>query len=121
MRCSEVTPLLPGFVDGEAVSPDVHAHVDTCLRCQAEAARYRRLVRTLGAMRTHYVEPAPGLLADTLAYIADAAEDGARRQLLSGRRLAVAGAIGGGTLAAGATIALVIARSRRRSRGALLG
>ena len=39
----------------------------------------------------------------------------ARRTLLSGRRLAYAGAIGGTAVAAGATAALLIARSRKRS------
>ena len=38
-----------------------------------------------------------------------------KRALLSGRRLAYAGAIGGTAVAAGATAALLIARSRKRS------
>jgi anti-sigma factor RsiW len=115
MRCDEVTPMLPGLVDGEPMSFEVQRHIDTCLRCQAELARYRRLLRTLAMLRTRYAEPTPGLLGDTLAAITDAAETGARRTLLSGRRLAYAGAIGGGALAAGATAALLIARSRKRS------
>ena len=57
----------------------------------------------------------PGLFGETLAAITDAAENGARRTLLSGRRIAYAGAIGGGALAAGATAAVLIARSRRRA------
>ena len=48
----------------------------------------------------------PGLLGDTLAAITDAAENGARRTLLSGRRIAYAGAIGGSALAAGAATAV---------------
>lgn len=119
MRCDDVTPMLPALVDGDAaaapVSADVQAHIDSCLRCQAEMARYRRLLRTLAMLRVRYAEPTPGLLGDTLAAITDAAEEGARRTLLSGRRLAYAGAIGGSALAAGATAALLIARSRRRS------
>jgi hypothetical protein len=115
MRCDEVTPLLPGLVDGEAVGFEAQRHVDTCLRCQAELARYRRLLRTLSLLRTYYVEPTPGLLGETLALITDAAEHGARRTLLSGRRLAYAGAIGGSALAAGATAAVLIARSRKRA------
>ena len=81
MRCDEVTALLPALVDGEPVSLDVQRHVDTCLRCQAELARYRRLLRTL----------------------------------------AYAGAIGTATVAAGATAAVLIARSRRRSALRLAG
>jgi hypothetical protein len=115
MRCDEVTALLPGLVDGEAVGFEAQRHVDTCLRCQAELARYRRLLRTLAMLRTQYAEPTPGLLGETLALITDAAEQGARRTLLSGRRLAYAGAIGGSALAAGATAAVLIARSRKRA------
>ena len=121
MRCDEVTALLPGLVDGEMVTLDVQRHVDSCLRCQAELARYRRLLRTLATLRTRYIEPTPGLLGDTLAALTDAAENSARRTLLSGRTLAYAGAIGGGALAAGATAALLIARSRKRNALALAG
>ena len=115
MRCDEVTALLPGLVDGEAVGFEAERHVETCLRCQAELARYRRLLRTLSMLRTRYAEPTPGLLGETLAVITEAAEHSARRTLLSGRRIAYAGAIGGSALAAGATAAVLIARSRKRA------
>jgi hypothetical protein len=121
MRCDEVIAVLPAIVDGEAVDIEAERHIASCLRCQAELARYRRLLRTLALLRTRYIEPTPGLLGDTLAALTDAAEHGARRTLLSGRRLAYAGAIGGGALAAGATAALLIARSRRRAAMPLAG
>jgi hypothetical protein len=121
MRCDDITPMLPGLVDGEPISMEVERHIDSCLRCQAELARYRRLLRTLAMLRSRYAEPTPGLLGETLAAITDAAESGARRTLLSGRRLAYAGAIGGGALAATATAAVLIARSRRRSALRLAG
>jgi len=116
MLCEEVTTLMPGMVDGDLrADSEAAIHIETCLRCQAELARYRRLLRTLSMLRTWYAEPTPGLLGETLAAITDAAEHGARRTLLSGRRLAYAGAIGGSALAAGATAAVLIARSRKRS------
>jgi anti-sigma factor RsiW len=116
VRCEEVIVVIPALVDGEpATDVAVERHLQTCLRCQAEVARYRRLLRTLAMLRTRYVEPNPGLLGDTLAALTDAAEHGARRTLLSGRTLAYAGAIGGTAVAAGATAALLIARSRRRA------
>jgi anti-sigma factor RsiW len=121
VQCDEVTALLPALVDGEPVEVEVERHLQTCLRCQAELARYRRLLRTLALLRTRYIEPTPGLLGDTLAALTDAAEHGARHTLLSGRRIAYAGAIGGGALAAGATAALLIARSRRRATLRLAG
>ena len=117
MRCDEVATLLPELVD----SPDVRhlgveRHVETCLRCQAELARYRRMLRGLRTLRTRFIEPAPGSLAQTLAVLEEAAERSALRSLLSGRKLAYAGAIGGTAVAAGAaTVAVMVARSRRRA------
>jgi anti-sigma factor RsiW len=115
MQCDEVVAVIPELVDGGATTNvAVERHLQTCLRCQAELARYRRLLRMLAMLRTRFVEPNPGLLSDTLAALADVTEQGARRTLLSGRTLAYAGAIGGTAVAAGATAALLIARSRRR-------
>ena len=107
----------PGMVDGDV---DVDPAGDARTSRRACAARPSspgtgELLRTLALLRTRYAEPTPGLLGETLAALTDAAEEGARRTLLSGRRLAYAGAIGGTAVAAGATAALLIARSRRRS------
>ena len=77
-------------------------HIETCLRCQAELARYRKMLRGLQLLRTRYLEPTPGLLAQTLAAMEEAGERQAMRSILSGRRLAYAGAIGGAAVAAGA-------------------
>ena len=83
MLCDEVTALLPGMVDGDLeIDRDAQRHIETCLRCQAELARYRRLLRTLALLRSRYAEPTPGLLGETLAALTDAAEEGARRTLL---------------------------------------
>ena len=92
MLCDEVTALLPALVDGDDADPQVALHIETCLRCQAELARYRRLLRTLALLRTRYAEPTPGLLGETLAALT-----------------------GGTAVAAGATAALLIVRSRKRS------
>jgi hypothetical protein len=95
---------------------DVQTHLESCLRCQAELARYRRLLRALQLLRTRYLEPAPGLLAQTLASLEEAGEQRAVRSIATGRRLAYAGAIGGAAVAAGAAAtAMLVARSRRRS------
>ena len=122
MRCEEVATLLPGFVDGvDRTNFEVERHVQSCLRCQAELARYRKLVRTLEKLRTRYVEPTPGLLGDTLAALTDAAEQGALRSMVTARRLAYAGAAVGTAALATGTAALLIARSRRRSGVRLAG
>ena len=119
MRCEEVGRVLPQVVDVEAGAEvfdlDVQRHIDSCLRCQAEVTRYRRMLRGLHQLRASYVEPSPGLLAQTLAVLDDADEHRAVRALLKGRRLAYAGAIGGAAVAAVATAVVLAGRSRRRA------
>jgi len=122
VRCEEVALVLPATVDGDApVALTVQRHVESCLRCQAELARYRRMLRSLQLLRTQYLEPAPGVLSQTLAAIGEASEQRAIRSVLSGKRLAYVGAIGGAVAAAGATTAAVlVARARRRATRATL-
>jgi anti-sigma factor RsiW len=117
MQCEDVARILPEAVDrGAAVEDSVQRHIETCLRCQAELARYRKMLRGLHLLRTRYLEPAPGLLAQTLAAIEVAGEREARRAILSGRRIAYASAIGGAAVAAGAAATVVIVhRSRRKT------
>ena len=117
MQCDDVAQLLPEAVEsGAAVELSVQRHIESCLRCQAELARYRKMLRGLQILRTRYLEPAPGMLAQTLAAIEEAGERHAVRSILSGRRLAYAGAIGGAAVATGAAVTVMIVhRSRRRA------
>jgi len=117
MQCEDVARLLPETIDGnDPVDLSVQRHIESCLRCQAELARYRRMLRALQMLRTRYLEPSPTLLAQTLTALEEAGEQQAVRSLLSGRRLAYAGAIAGGAVAAAATTTMVLlARSRRRA------
>ena len=57
----------PTVEHGAAVEVSVQRHIESCLRCQAELARYRRMLRGLQLLRTRYLEPSPGLLAQTFA------------------------------------------------------
>ena len=118
MRCDQVAEMLPEVVDGTGrAGSRVLAHVETCLRCQAELAQYRRLLRALRHLRTEVVEPAPGTLTGILAGLGAAGERGAARSLLAGRRAAYVGGIAVATAAAGAAGAIVVAnRGRRRMR-----
>lgn len=116
VRCDDVSELLPGVADGTAPLNDAARwHVERCLRCQAEVVQYRKLLRTLRALRTEVLEPAPGLLADILAGISESGERHAVRQLLSGRKVAYVGGLAAAT-AAGAAGAVVLATMSRRSR-----
>ena len=118
MRCDEVARILPEAVDsGAAVELSVQRHIETCLRCQAELARYRKMLRGLQLLRTRYLEPAPGLLAQTLAALEEAGERQAVRSILSGRRLAYVGAIGGAAVAAGTAATVMIVHRLASTRG----
>src|SRR5262245_47881255 len=100
-----VAERLPAIVDGlVAADPDVRRHVEACLRCQAELAKYRRTLRALHQLRTEVLEPAPGLLGDILLTLEEAGERRAIRHLLNGRRAAYLGGIAAATAAGAAGV-----------------
>ncbi len=117
MQCDQVADLLPQIVEGTVPADRriVH-HVDACLRCQAELAQYRRLLRAVHQLRTQVLEPAPGLLTEILAGLEEAGERGALRSLLTGRRVAYLSGLAVAAGAAGAAGALVLANRSRRMR-----
>jgi hypothetical protein len=116
-QCEEIAALLPQAVDSaDPVAIPIQQHIEACLRCQAELARYRRMLRGLQLLRTQYFEPTPGLLAATLANLTAAGERRAVNSVLTKRRIAYAGAVAGALAAAGTTTAAVlVARAKRRA------
>ena len=117
LTCEEIAGALADYAEGVATAPaEIRAHVEACLRCQAELVQYRRLLKGLHSLRTEVLEPAPGHVTSVLAHLEAAAERGAIRSLLSGRRGAYVGGIALATAAAGAAGAVVLAgRARRRA------
>ncbi len=116
VTCASVATALPGIVDGADVADlDTRRHVETCLRCQAELAQYRKVLRALHQLRTEVLEPAPGLLPDIFATLGAAGERRAMHHLLTGRRAAYVGGIAAAT-AAGTAGAIVLASRHRRHR-----
>lgn len=116
-QCDEIAAILPAVVDAaDPADPEVRRHVEGCARCQSELARYDRMLRGLRLLRTQYLEPAPGLLAATLAELTAAGERRTVTSVLTRRRMAYAGAVAGALAAAGTTTAAVlVARARRRA------
>ena len=115
MICEQISDSLPQAVDeADGLGPAERAHVETCLRCQAELVQYRKLLRAMHTLRTDVVEPAPGVLAELLASVGEVGEHQAIRSLINRRRVAYAGGIVAAT-AAGVTGAVVIAIRSRRS------
>ena len=116
ITCEAVASALPRIVDGLGVADvQTRAHVDGCLRCQAELVQYRKVLKALHQLRTEVLEPEPGLLPDILASIGAAGERRAIGFLLSGRRAAYLGGIAAAT-AAGAAGAIVLASRARHRR-----
>ena len=122
MPCDEIAPLLAGVVDGSArLDRSDRRHVDRCLACQAELARYRKLLRLMSTMGAVESPPPPGLLAEVLAYLDEAGERGGSRVAFTGRRVAYLGGIAAATAAAGAGAAIVLVSRGRRGRLPLAG
>lgn len=122
VTCDAVAELLPHIAEGtDPAAPAVSAHVQSCLRCQAELVQYRRLLRSLHLLRTDVLEPAPGTLTSILASLEAAGERGAIRSLLEGRRTAYIAGLGVATAAAGAAGAIVLVSRARKGRMRLAG
>lgn len=100
-------PTLAGG-DGAADLPRaVSAHVGGCLPCQADVARYRRMVRDLRSLQGQRLVPPDDALSRTLS---------ALRSLEPRRPVAYVASIGGMVAtAAGAAAGVLVWRSRRRA------
>ena len=119
VRCDEIAFELAEVADGSVELPRAsRRHIEGCLRCQAELVQYRRILRTLRAMRTEVLEPAPGLVVEILAHLEHAGERSAIRSLLGQRRVAYLGGLAAAT-AAGAAGAIIVSSRSRRSRVSL--
>ncbi|HVX18344.1 MAG TPA: hypothetical protein VHA73_09960 [Acidimicrobiales bacterium] len=118
MQCEGLGDALAGVVDRSQTYDRVaEAHVDHCLRCQAELVQYRKLLRALHSLRAELVDPGPGLLTDVLDAVEAAGERHMIRMVLQGRRAAYLGGVAVATAGAAATAAVLVSRSRRGRLG----
>jgi anti-sigma factor RsiW len=111
--CEHVARFLPAYVaEEETLDSRTLAHVAECLRCQAEIARYRRMLRTLHGLRLDREAAPASLLSSVIAGLDR--PPGARRAWLL-----VAGLVSAtGAVAATATILWL---GHRDALGAQLG
>lgn len=106
--CREAVDAVAQMAAGEAdVDPEAGRHVASCLRCQAEVAAYRRILRIMGSMRSEVVPVPAGNLAEVLRALEQAEAD------MAGMSRAVRAACFGGITAAGAA-GMLVWFSRRR-------
>jgi hypothetical protein len=114
VSCAEVALVLPSILDGVSSADEVVVrHVGSCLRCQCELARYRKLLRLLNQLRSYRVEPPPGAVTDVLGALEAAAQRRVVRSVLTGRRLAYVGAL---AAPAAAIIAVTVVHRGRLRR-----
>jgi len=120
--CEALAGVLPGVVDGTAALERAdRRHVERCLRCQAELAQYRKLLRAMQGLRAVTAAEPSGLVTDVIAHIEAAGERRAVRAALTGRKVAYIGGIAAAATAAGAGAAIVLVSRGRKGRLPLAG
>jgi hypothetical protein len=115
MRCDDVGTLLAASADDPSLLTELaEAHVSLCLRCQAEQAQYRRILRTMKTLRSEFVLAQPELLDDVLDLVRPPGEVVKfRRPSSDRRRAAIGGIAAAATAGAAGAIAIAIAGSKR--------
>lgn len=110
MRCDDVGTLLAASADDPTLlSAPAEAHVSACLRCQAEQAQYRRILRAMKTLRADVVVAQPELLGDVLDLLRPPAEIVKFRRPTTDRRRAAIGGIAAAAATAGAAGAIALA------------
>ncbi|MFN8019722.1 MAG: hypothetical protein U0P45_16625 [Acidimicrobiales bacterium] len=119
--CEELADLLPGVVDGTTrLDRADRRHVEHCLRCQAELAQYRKLLRAMRTLRATTAAPPAGLVTGVLARVETVGERSAVRAALTGKRAAYIGGIAAAATAAGAgAVVVIVTRGRKGPKGRL--
>ena len=111
MRCDQVAATLADLADGlESSDAEASAHIERCLRCQAELVQHRKVRRATARLRVRYLDPGPDLLDDVLAAIDAAGPIRAGRSGLARHRAAYVAAA---TAATAAGAVLLASRTRR--------
>jgi len=117
VQCDAVSLQLAEIADGlNSLPPAAERHVEGCLRCQAELAQYRKLLRALTSLRGQLVIPDDRLLEDILDALRPPAT--VHRLHRRNRRVAYIGGIAAAATA-GAAGAIVIAARLANNRHGL--
>lgn len=101
--CRAVRALLPSLDDPDTLRGPPAAHLGVCLRCQAEAARYRRLRRSLAALPERVEQAPAGLVGEVAQRLGEADPEASNAPVRAARVAAAAGAV----VAAAGTVAMV--------------
>ncbi len=109
--CRIVAMRLPNLGDPSELGTRLAGHTASCLRCQAEAARYRSLRRHLAELSSVTYPAPPGFVSSVMGRLTDPVIEVARRtrQTVKSRVVAVAAASAAVVATAG-TLALIVRR-----------
>ena len=112
--CEIVADQFAAVADGDVHLDDAAtSHVDSCLRCQAEQAQYRRLMKAMHDLRAAPVPVDPSLEHEIM-FALDHSQ-GRVRGIVSSRIAAAIGGLAAGAAAAAGVIAITV-RQRRVGR-----
>lgn len=116
-RCTLVRERLPGVDSVDELGGRLFRHVGTCLRCQAEAGRYRTLRRRLGALSLSTATAPEMLVPSVVSHIVSNEPDAAtgRRVVLRRAAVAVSAAAGAAVAATAGTIFVIGLRRSHRA------
>jgi len=112
-RCTLVRLRLPDVQSIDDLGPRLSSHAETCLTCQAEAARYRTLSRHLGALASETIAAPATLLPAVVAEIRRPVADGKRGFIVRRAAIAASAAAGAVAAAGAGTIIMIKLRSNR--------
>ena len=111
LDCGQVGRAIESQLDsGGEPSAELVSHVEGCVRCQAELARHRKLLRLLAHLREEVVPVPEGMVSGVLAAVGEAAQRRAIRAALRRQSLAYAGGVG-----AALAVVAVIGLARKRT------
>jgi anti-sigma factor RsiW len=113
VQCETISLQLAEIADGLNQLPaEAERHVNSCLRCQAELAQYRKLLRALTSLRGHYLVPDDRLLDDILVALRPPAT--VHRLHRRNRKAAYIGGIAAAATAGAAGAIVIAARLANR-------
>ncbi len=116
-KCTIVRMRLPGVDSVDELGERLATHIETCLRCQAESARYRTLRRQLGALAGENLTAPETLVPSVVAQFSPSEVDESGERRIGLRRAAVAVSAAAGAAVA-ATAGTIIVVGLRRSHHA---
>jgi hypothetical protein len=119
VRCEEAAVAVSESIEAELPMPKTAArHVDRCLRCQAEQAQYKKVFRSMHALRSAEIDPGPQMVTEILQYLQSRKARNPVQAAWDRHRVAYVAAVTATAAAATAAGAVALAARARRPASA---